>query len=150
MSKVSWKDKFKSKSNIQVKKLNKSYWGNPIGSKMLIPSPKVIQEYINNSEFGARFQKAIDKLNNEFEEDIDINHKKSQYNFVSYVSKVDTIILKLESLEIEKNKLKDELRSYEHEFLKKKKIAEDKISKISQEKEIIDKTLNVIKNLKNF
>ena len=44
MSKVSWKDKFESKSNIQVKKLNKSYWGN---LKMLIPSPKVIQEYIN-------------------------------------------------------------------------------------------------------
>ena len=54
MSKVSWKDKFESKSNIQVKKLNKSYWGNPIGSKMLIPSPKVIQEYINNSEFGDK------------------------------------------------------------------------------------------------
>jgi len=54
MSKVSWKDKFESKSNIRVKKLNKSYWGNTIGSKMLIPSPKVIQEYINNSEFGDK------------------------------------------------------------------------------------------------
>ena len=54
MSKVSWKDKFESKLNIQVKKLNKIYWGNPIGSKMLIPSPKVIQEYINNSEFGDK------------------------------------------------------------------------------------------------
>ena len=28
--------------------------GYPIGSKMLIPSPKVIQEYINNSEFGDK------------------------------------------------------------------------------------------------
>ena len=51
---IFWEPVARSKSNIQVKKLNKSYWGNPIGSKMLIPSPKVIQEYINNSEFGDK------------------------------------------------------------------------------------------------
>jgi hypothetical protein len=33
VSKVSWNNKFENKSNIQVKKLNKSYRGNPIGSK---------------------------------------------------------------------------------------------------------------------
>ena len=51
MVKISLKDKFENKSNIQVKIIEKSYWGNPIGSKMLIASPKVIQEYINNGEF---------------------------------------------------------------------------------------------------
>ena len=66
------------------------------------------------------------------------------------VVEVDSIIIKLETLENEKNKLKDELKSFEHVFLKKKKIAEDEINKISQEKEIIDKTINIIKSLKNF
>ena len=53
-------------------------------------------------------------------------------------------------MEEQKNKLKEELKIYEDEFLKKRKIAEDKISKFSLEKEIIDKTINLIKNLKSF
>ena len=92
----------------------------------------------------------IDTTNNKLDEDIDLNNQNSQDNFVSYVSKVDSIIHNLETLENEKNKLKDELKSFEHVFLKKKKIAEDEINKISQEKEIIDKTINIIKSLKNF
>ena len=71
-------------------------------------------------------------------------------DFLSNVTKVDSIILRLESLESEKNKLKEELKVFEDEFLKKKKIAENKIMEISQEKEMIDKTINVIKNLKSF
>ena len=35
-------------------------------------------------------------------------------------------------------------------FLRKKKLAEDEINKISQEKDMIEKTINVIKNLKSF
>ena len=66
------------------------------------------------------------------------------------MNKVDSIIYKLESLESEKNRLKEELKSFEDEFLKQKKFAEDKIFEISQKKEMIEKTLNVIKNLKNF
>ena len=71
-------------------------------------------------------------------------------DFLSNVTKVDEIILRLESLESEKNKLKEELKGFEDEFLKKKKIAENKIMEIAQEKEMIDKTINVIKNLKSF
>ncbi len=64
--------------------------------------------------------------------------------------KVNEIIFKLETLENQKHKLKEELKTYEDEFLKKRKITEDKINKFSLEKEMIDKTINVIKNLKSF
>ena len=50
----------------------------------------------------------------------------------------------------EKNKLKEELKIFEDEFIRKKKLAEDEINKISQEKVMIEKTINVIKNLKSF
>ncbi len=92
----------------------------------------------------------IDEINNEVKEDDELNQKKSENDFLSYVTKVDSIISRLESLESEKNKLKEELKVFEDKFLKKKKIAENKIMEISQEKEMIDKTINVIKNLKSF
>ena len=56
----------------------------------------------------------------------------------------------LESLENEKSALKEELKVFEDNFLTKKKLAEDEINKISQEKDMIEKTINVIKNLKSF
>ena len=92
----------------------------------------------------------IDKINNEFNDDNELNHQKSDDDFLFYVTKVDSIISRLEALESEKNKLKEELKMFENEFFKKKKLAEDEINKISQEKEMIEKTLNVIKNLKSF
>ena len=92
----------------------------------------------------------IDEINNEVKEDNELHHQKSENNFLSYVSKVDTIISRLESLESEKNKLKEELKIFEDEFIRKKKLAEDEINKISQEKVMIEKTINVIKNLKSF
>ena len=73
----------------------------------------------------------IDEINNESKEDNELNHQKSQNDFLSNVTKVDSIISKLETLETEKNKLKEELKKFEDAFLKKKKIAEDKINKIS-------------------
>ena len=66
------------------------------------------------------------------------------------VNKVESIISRLESLENEKSLLKEELKEFEDIFLREKKLAEDKINKISQEKDMIDKTINVIKNLKSF
>ena len=54
MSKISLKDKFEKRTNIEVKSITKSFWGNPIGSKMLIPSPNIIQKYIDQSEFGDK------------------------------------------------------------------------------------------------
>ena len=92
----------------------------------------------------------IDEINNELKEDNQLNHLKPRNDFLSYVTKVDTIISRLESLESEKDKLKEDLKIFENEFMKKKKLAEDEINKISQEKEMIEKTINVIKSLKSF
>ena len=92
----------------------------------------------------------INEINNDLTEDNEPNQKKSQNNFLSNLSKVESIISRLESLEKEKNALKEELKEFEDNFLRKKKLAEDEINKISQEKDIIEKTLNVIKNLKSF
>ena len=71
-------------------------------------------------------------------------------NFLYYLNEVNSIISKLEVLENEKNKLKDQLKNYEQEIVDKKKKAEDKINSITQEKEMFEKTINVIKNLKSF
>ena len=92
----------------------------------------------------------IDETNNELIENNETNREKSKDILLSHITKVDSIISRLETLEIEKNKLKEELKGFEDKFLEKKKLAEDEISKISQKKEIIEKTINVIKNLKSF
>ena len=92
----------------------------------------------------------INEINNDLREDNEPNQKKSQNNFLSNLSKVESIISRLESLENEKSALKEELKEFEDDFLRKKKLAEDEINKISQEKDMIEKTINVIKNLKSF
>ena len=108
--------------------------------KKVKPDDLIIDE-INND---------IDEINNELNHDNELNHQKSYDDFLSYVTKIDFIISRLEALEDEKNKLKEELKIFENKIFEKKKLAEDEINKISQEKEIIEKTLNVIKNLKSF
>tara|TARA_B100000161_G_scaffold124104_1_gene87996 strand:+ start:298 stop:669 length:372 start_codon:yes stop_codon:yes gene_type:complete len=108
--------------------------------KKVKPDDLIIDE-INND---------IDEINNELNHDNELNHQKSYDDFLSYVTKIDFIISRLEALEDEKNKLKEELKIFENKFFDKKKLAEDEINKISQEKEMIEKTLNVIKNLKSF
>ena len=92
----------------------------------------------------------IDEINNKSIDDNEPNHKNSQNDFLSNVTMVETIISRLESLENEKSSLKEELKKFEDNFLRKKKLAEDEINKISQEKDMIEKTINVIKNLKSF
>ena len=92
----------------------------------------------------------IDEINNDLVEDNKLDQKKLQNDFLSNVTKVESIISRLESLENEKSALKEELKEFEDDFLRKKKLAEDKIDKISQEKDMIEKTINVIKNLKSF
>ena len=92
----------------------------------------------------------IDKMNDDLNEDSQQNNQNPQNDFLFYVIKVETIISRLESLENERVKLKEELKIFEDKFIKKKKFAEDEINKISHEKGMIEKTLNVIKNLKNF
>ena len=92
----------------------------------------------------------IDEINNELNDVNETYNQKSENDLLSYITKVDSIISRLETLENEKNKLKEELKGFEDKFLSKKKLAEDEISKISQEKEMIEKTINIIKNLKSF
>ena len=92
----------------------------------------------------------LNEINNELSEDNKTYHQKSENDLLSYITKVDSIISRLETLENEKNKLKEELKGFEEKFLSKKKLAEEEINKISQEKEMIEKTINVIKNLKSF
>ena len=108
--------------------------------KKVKPDDLIIDE-INND---------IDEINNKLNHDNELNHQKSHDDFPSYITKVESIISRLEALESEKNELKEELKIFENEFFRKKKLAEDEINKISQEKEMIEKTLNVIKNLKSF
>ena len=92
----------------------------------------------------------IDEINSELIENKETYDQKSESDLLSYITKVDTIISRLETLENEKNKLKEELNGFEKKFLSKKKLAEDEINKISQKKEMIEKTINVIKNLKSL
>ncbi len=90
-----------------------------------------------------------DEINNVPKENKKLN-QKSQNDFLFNVTKIDSIISKLETLETEKNKLKEELKKFEDAFLKKKKIAEVEINIISKEKEMIEKTISIIKSLKSF
>ena len=92
----------------------------------------------------------IDEIDNDLTEDNEPDQKKLQNDFLSNITKVESIISRLESLENEKSALKEELKEFEDDFLRKKKLAEDEIDKISQEKDMIEKTINVIKNLKSF
>ena len=92
----------------------------------------------------------IDEIDNDLIKGNEPDQKKLQNDFLSNVNKVETIISRLESLENEKSALKEELKEFEDDFLRKKKLAEDEIDKISQKKDIIEKTINVIKNLKSF
>ena len=104
------------------------------GNWKKVKADDLIMDEINNKDTG--YDKSEDRNSNN--------------NFLSYITKVNEIIFKLETLEDQKNKLKEELKTFEDEFLKKKKLAEDEINKISQEKDMIEKTINVIRILKSF
>ncbi len=79
-----------------------------------------------------------------------IVNKNIDHQYLLYINEINSIINKLETLEHEKNFLKNELKTYENEFLLKKKNAEDIISKVTEEKVMIEKTIKVIKNLKSL
>lgn len=49
----SWREKFFSKKEFEIKTIQKDFWGHVAGSKMLIPTPLMIQEYINHIESGT-------------------------------------------------------------------------------------------------
>ena len=63
---------------------------------------------------------------------------------------VFSFIAKFEKLENDKTLLKKQLKIIEAKFQSKKHETEEKIKSMSKENEILDKTITVIKNLKNF
>lgn len=73
-----------------------------------------------------------------------------QEDFLYNLNEVNSIISKLESLENKKTDLKNQLKIFEDEFQSKKKYTDQKIKLMSREAEMLDKTINIIKNLKNF
>ena len=80
---------------------------------------------------------------------IDLENNK-QDDFLYNINQVNLIVSKLESLENEKTDLKKQLKNFEDQFLSKKSDADEKIKLISKEAEMLDKTISIIKNLKNF
>ncbi len=83
------------------------------------------------------------------EEKILLDHKKEE-NYLNYINEVNSIIAKFEKLENDKTLLKNQLKIIEAKFQSKKHQTEEKIKSMSKENEILDKTITVIKNLKNF
>ena len=45
-----WQQKFDSKPEPDIKVIDKDFWGQQAGDRMLIPTPKLIQEYIDQAE----------------------------------------------------------------------------------------------------
>ena len=76
-------------------------------------------------------------------------HLKEE-NFLNDINEVNSIIAKLEKLENDKTLLKNQLKIIEDKFQSKKHQTEEKIKTMSKESEMLDKTITVIKNLKNF
>jgi len=83
------------------------------------------------------------------EEKVPSEHLKEE-NFLNDINEVNSIIAKLEKLENDKTLLKDQLKIIETRFQSKKHQTEEKIKTMSKESEMLDKTMTVIKNLKNF
>ena len=83
------------------------------------------------------------------EEKIPSEHLKEE-SFLNDINEVNSIIAKLEKLENDKTLLKNKLKIIEAKFQSKKHQTEEKIKTMSKESEMLDKTITVIKNLKNF
>ena len=76
--------------------------------------------------------------------------KENQDDFLYYLNEVNIITDKLENLENEKTDLKNQLKIFMDKFQSKKTNTDKKIKIMSKEAEILDKTIRIIKNLKNF
>tara|TARA_B100001094_G_C17507873_1_gene474161 strand:+ start:75 stop:446 length:372 start_codon:yes stop_codon:yes gene_type:complete len=83
------------------------------------------------------------------EEKVPSEHLKEE-SFLNDINEVNSIIAKLEKLENDKTLLKNQLKIIEAKFQSKKHQTEEKIKTMSKESEMLDKTITVIKNLKNF
>ena len=89
-------------------------------------------------------------LNNNEQIENKNDHTQLDDDFKFYLNEVSSIIKKIEDLEKEKENLKDQLKIYEQEFINKKKDTEDKINLLTEEREILNKTINVMKNLRSI
>ena len=74
----------------------------------------------------------------------------NQEDFLYCINQVNSIIGKLENLENKKTELKKQLKNFEDQFQSKKKVADQKIKLMSKEADMLEKTISIIKNLKNF
>ena len=96
---------------------------------------------------------SMPKGNHELDEEFDLKdeiNKKEYPNYFLFINEVNLIVNKLENLENEKNSLKNELKKFEKIFQSQKQMSEHKLSQTSKEIEMFDKTIEVIKNLKDF
>ena len=89
------------------------------------------------------------KKNINSENKINLDSQK-QDDFLYNINQISTIISKLENLENEKTNLKKQLKIFEDQFQSKKKDVDKKIKLMEKETQMFDKTINIIKNLKNF
>ena len=48
-----WQQKFDSKPEPDIKVIDKDFWGQQAGDRMLIPTPKLIEDYVNQSKKGS-------------------------------------------------------------------------------------------------
>ena len=94
-------------------------------------------------------QNEVEYNNIEPEAKVLSEHLKEE-NFLNDINEVNSIIAKLEKLENDKTLLKNQLKIIEAKFQSKKHQTEEKIKTMSKESEMLDKTITVIKNLKNF
>ena len=94
-------------------------------------------------------QKNLQKQHIDTNTKVDLESNK-QDDFLYNLNQVNLIISKLENLENEKTNLKNQLKVFEDEFQSKKKNTDQKIKLMSKEAEILNKTISIIKNLKNF
>ena len=94
-------------------------------------------------------QNDIEKSHINTDTKVDLGGSKRSV-FLNNLNQVNSIISKLESLENEKNNLKNQLKVIEDEFQFKKKDTDQKIKSMTKEAEILDKTISIIKNLKKF
>ena len=93
---------------------------------------------------------SLSSAKNSDQEKLNDGVKNNDVNFISFINEVNFIINKLEDLENEKNNLKNELKKYEKFFQTEKKLSEQKLSQTSKEIKIFEKTIDVLKNLKDF
>ena len=94
-----------------------------------------------------------DDLLLETEEKDNIENKETlndDKSFLFNINQVNSIIVELENLENKKSILKGQLKTFEEQFQNKKNTTEDKLNTMTQEIEMLNKAIGIIKNLKNL